>query len=377
MYLSPLMGPFPTQLAMWAVGLAGLVALGAVAGDGASNPDAASIVEHSSVSPRGYVVGRAATPPRIDGRPTEEAWSDAAWTAPFVNSKGPDLPAPEFRTRAKMMWDDRFLYIAATLEEPHVRASYTTRDTSVWRENAFEVFIDPTGDTHHYYEYQINARGTQWDLMLTKPYRDGGVPLSAWDIRGLKKGVAVQGTLNDPSDEDEGWSVELALPWSVLAEAAPGAERPQNGDQWRVNLTRMQWPVSVVDGEYVQDSTENETSVWSPIGRDGGYHKPERWGIVQFADADAGTGADTIDHRPNRAVEEALRTLYYRQLEVRAERGLYASTLSDLNASTVSIEDRSFEPTLEATQTMYEITAPGVNGTTVHIRHDGKVWTTE
>ncbi|PSQ71219.1 MAG: carbohydrate-binding family 9-like protein, partial [Bacteroidetes bacterium QH_1_64_81] len=42
-----------------------------------------------------------------------------------------------------------------------------------------------------------------------------------------------------------------------------------------------------------------------------------------------------------------------------------------------ALDDRAFDPTLQTTQTMYEITAPGENGTTVHIRHDGKVWTTE
>ncbi len=327
-------------------------------------------------NPRTYVLQRAPASPDIDGRLEDEEWQETEWTAPFVNNRGPDHDPPSVKTRAKMMWDEDFLYIAAELEEPDVRASFTTRDTSIWRENAFELFIDPTGDTHNYYEFQINARETRWDLLLTKPYRDGGRSLSAWDIRGLKMATDVQGTLNDPSDEDEGWTVELALPWSVLEEAAPGGRPPQDGEQWRLNLTRMQWPVSVVDGQYVQDSTGNESIAWSPHG-ERGYHTPERWGIVQFSQREVGREPVPVEVSPNESVKWALRQLYYRQQQFREAHDRFATTLSELEAGDISIPDRPFDPDLQATQTMYEITASGVDGSTVHLRQDGKVWTTE
>ena len=82
---------------------------------------------------------------------------------------GRDRPVPRFRTRAKLLWDDEALYIAAQLEEPDVWATLTKRDTTIFRDNAFEVFIDPDGDTHHYYELEVNALGTVWDLLLVKP----------------------------------------------------------------------------------------------------------------------------------------------------------------------------------------------------------------
>jgi hypothetical protein len=48
------------------------------------------------------------------------------------------------------------------------------------------VFIDPDGDTHNYYEQEINALGAEWDLMLNRPYRDRGNADCKWEIRGLK-----------------------------------------------------------------------------------------------------------------------------------------------------------------------------------------------
>ena len=66
----------------------------------------------------------------------------------------------------------------------------------------------------------INALGTGWDLLLPRPYKDGGRAVDRWEIPGLKSAVHVDGTINDPRDTDRGWSVELAFPWAVLGELA-------------------------------------------------------------------------------------------------------------------------------------------------------------
>jgi hypothetical protein len=361
------------------------VALGVLAAAGctdapSADPSPVPSAERRPFHPRTYAVARTPTAIQTDGRLTEAAWDAAPWTADFVDIRGGDAPTPRFRTRAKMLWDDRALYVAARLEEPDVWGRLTQRDTVLYYDNDFEVFIDPTGSTHHYYELEVNALETVWDLMLTKPYRDDGRALDAWDIRGLGVGVHVDGTLNDPSDTDEGWTVEIALPWAVLEEAAPGGRPPQAGDQWRLNFSRVQWPVTVVDGRYEKDldttkAHPEDNWVWSPQGAID-MHRPERWGVVEFVDATAGSGPHAVAEDPNRAVEWALRRLYYRQRTYRDENGRYASSLSALDADDLSLDDRAFEPTLRTTQTLYEITAPGANGTTVHIRHDGKVWTT-
>ena len=51
----------------------------------------------------------------------------------------------------------------------------TEHDSVIFQDNDFEVFIDPDGDNHNYYEIEINALNTEWDLRLPKPYRDGRV----------------------------------------------------------------------------------------------------------------------------------------------------------------------------------------------------------
>ncbi|MCP4571527.1 MAG: polyhydroxyalkanoate depolymerase [bacterium] len=239
---------------------------------------------------QGYACPRASGDVVIDGRLDDPAWQDAPWTAPFVDIEGDRKPAPRHLTRAKMLWTDHEFLFAAELAEPHLWATLTERDAIIFHDNDFEVFIDPDGDSHMYSELELNALNTVWDLLLVKPYRDGGPAVHAWDIPGLRTAVHLDGTVNDPSDTDQGWTVEIAIPWSVLVETTGAACPPVPGDRWRVNFSRVQWRLEVADGGY-RKVTDPETGkplpednwVWSPQ-REIAMHEPEHWGIVEFRD---------------------------------------------------------------------------------------------
>jgi len=236
-------------------------------------------------APKEYECLRAAEPIIVDGKLDDAAWANAPWSDDFLDIEGDTRPRPRFRTRAKMTWDDDYFYVAAQLDEPHVWATITQRDAVIFQDNDFEVFIDPNGDTREYYEFEINALNTGWDLFLPKKYKDGGKAVDSWNIEGLKTAVAIDGTLNDPSDEDHGWSVEIALPWKALAEYAHRPSPPQPGDRWRVNFSRVEWQVDVRDGKYVKIPGKREDNwVWSPQGMID-MHEPDRWGFVEFAPA--------------------------------------------------------------------------------------------
>ena len=231
-----------------------------------------------SAQPAQYECHRAAPAVKIDGHLDDAAWTKAAWTDFFVDIHGVDHPKPRFRTRAKMLWDDDYLYIAAELEEPDVWATLTAHDSVIFRDNDFEVFLNPTGDTLKYFEFEINALNTGWDLFLPKPYNKGGSADNSWEMPGYKSAVAIDGTLNDPHDRDKGWSVELALPWSAFVERS-GKGRPNPGDEWRINFSRVEWQV---DRKYEKlPGTKEDNWVWTPQGVVN-MHVPEKWGVVRF-----------------------------------------------------------------------------------------------
>lgn len=233
-------------------------------------------------APKSYECVRASRAIEIDGRLDDADWKAAPWTDYFVDIEGDAKPAPRFRTRVKMLWDDEYFYIAAEMEEPHVWATLTKHDSVIFHDNDFEVFIDPNGDTLEYYEFEINALNTGWDLFLDKPYRHGGKADNSWEIPGLRTAVHIDGTLNDPSDRDRGWSVEIAIPWKALAQYAHMSIPPRSGDEWRVNFSRVEWKHEVVNGKYQKlPNTKEDNWVWSPQGVIN-MHVPEHWGRVRF-----------------------------------------------------------------------------------------------
>jgi hypothetical protein len=329
---------------------------------------------------RHYVCYRASGPLEIDGRLDDAAWRAAGWSEAFVDIEGYERPAPEWRTRFKLLWDDGFLYIGAELEEPDIWATLTEREAVIYRENDFELFVDPDGDTHNYYELEINALGTVWDLFLAKPYRDGGEAESDWDIAGLRAVVSLGGTLNDPSDRDEGWTVELAIPFGALAEQVPGGGAPRDGGRWRVNFSRVQWPLEAVEGGYRKLSDpatgrplRERNWVWSPQGAVN-MHMPEMWGIVQFSDIVVGEGH--VSYRPpaDEDVRWALREVYYAQRSHYRTHERYTADPAELRVDLQRSDGSPLPVELIVSGAGFEATAPGNGRAVWHIRQDGRIW---
>jgi hypothetical protein len=294
--------------------------------------------------PRGYVCHRADGVIAIDGKLDDAAWQAVPWTEDFVDIEGALRPPPRYRTRVKMLWDNEYFYIAAELEEPHVQASFTKHDSYIFHEdNDFEVFVDADGTNHNYVELEMNALNTTWDLLLRKPYHAGGPAVDEYEIQGLRTAVQIQGTLNDPRDSDAGWTIEMAMPWTALGKRrAP----PRDGDQWRVNFSRVEWRFDVVDGQYrrVKDRREDNW-VWSPQGVVD-MHRPERWGYVQFSIAAPGAAAFRPD--PAGPAKHLLHRIYYAQASYHKENHYYAPSLAALGLERLTHESLAGPPHIEA-----------------------------
>ena len=246
----------------------------------------------------------------VDGRLDKPGWQKAPKSGRFV-----DLVSgvPGFLdTRMASLWDGDNFYVAFWLEEPNVRARLTARDSFVWTENDVEIFI---GGEDCYYEFQINALGTvyevfyiwqdahkkggrfdtpEFDLLKRRvdvlggfqdASRHGKHPRGArwafmdWDFPGLRTAVRVQGTMNDPSNIDKGWTVEVAFPWSgmrALAGSRPAP--PRDGDVWRMDFSRFELL------EYCGTKAEPHPG-WA-LNRHGVYdsHIPECFPFIHFSE---------------------------------------------------------------------------------------------
>jgi len=326
-----------------------------------------------AITPLGYVCYRASDL-NINGQLDEPAWQSAPWTSDFVDIEGDAKPKPRFRVRAKMLWDDEYFYVAAELEEPHVWGTLTQHDAVIFHDNDFEVFIDPDGDSHEYYEFEINALNTGWDLRLKKPYKDGGPALNEWEIPGLKTAVHINGTLNNPADTDVGWTLEIAFPWKVLTEFARRKSPPVEGEQWRVNFSRVEWLTDIVEGKYRKRPGKKEDNwVWSPQGIID-MHRPEKWGYVQFTREKTGTVAFVPD--PATDAKNQLHQIYYAQRDYRKRKGRWATSLGELtlSADPKTANAATFKTTLDGFEATAETKLPNGKTQRWHIRQDARIW---
>lgn len=318
-------------------------------------------------NPRSYICYKTTEPLVIDGILDEKSWQQAEWTQNFIDIEG--IVEPLYQTRAKLLWDDQYLYIAAELMEPHINGQLQQRDTVIFYDNDFEVFIDPDGDTHKYFEFEMNALNTVWDLLLVKPYRDGGPAVNTWNIAGLKSAVKIYGTLNDPSDVDEKWTVELAFPLQILKEG--GAGIPKNKDVWRIGFSRVEWQYEIVDGKY-KKKIDPQTGkpfpeynwVWSPQGLIN-MHYPEMWGFLQFSDLKPSEGKVQFTLSEDEKMKWELRKIYYFQKNYHARFKKYTSKLTELELIGLKINKLNYSFNLKATKSLF----------TAEIKSNKVIWT--
>ena len=252
----------------------------------------------------------------------------------------------------------------------------TKHDSVIFHDNDFEVFIDPDGDNHEYYEIEINALNTEWDLLLEKPYRDGGPAVDAWEIPGLKTATHVNGKINDAEGLDESWTVELAFPWKVLGERAHRPAPPGDGDQWRVNFSRVEWEHRVVGKGYQKVPNKPEANwVWSPQGAID-MHRPERWGYVQFSKEAPGPADFRPD--PSRPARDRLMAIYWAQKAYKDKHKAWADSLEALGLADQPPSPKLGPVRIHATPAGFEAEAsltpgPGELAQTWVIRQDSRI----
>ena len=242
------------------------------------------------ILPKHYIVNKINDEINIDGKDDELAWSNAIYTNDFIDIEGDKIPRQ--KTNVKMLWDDKFLYVFAKLYENHIWGDITKRDEVIYYNNDFEVFINPNDDVFSYGEIEINALGTEWDLFLNRPYRLKGKADSSWDINGLKSAVDINGTLNDPNDLDDYWTVEIAIPLKEIEKLNTSGkdEKVISGDVWRINFSRVNWDFEINNGVYSRKKENGKylpeyNWVWSPQGIIN-MHVPENWGYLVFSEND-------------------------------------------------------------------------------------------
>ena len=214
---------------------------------------------------------RATGPIKLDGRADEPAWAKAVVIDGFV-AYWAKRPA-RTRTKARLLWDDDYLYFHAEMEDTDLFADVREENGRTWENDVFELFFRPAESSPGYFELQVTPLNTHFNVFMLS--RGAGGPELFAANKGAfqwKTVVALDGTLNHRQDTDKGWSVEGRIPWSDFA---PTGGRPKPGDAWRFALCRY---------DYSKGFDSPDLSSCAPL-RALDFHRYEDYGRLRFLPA--------------------------------------------------------------------------------------------
>jgi len=216
----------------------------------------------------------------IDGSLDEAAWAHAMDVGDFsMPWLAADHRTPAQATRAKLLWDREHLYVAADMDDADLYADITAHDGTTWDNDVFEVFLKPAADKPAYYEFHVTPANTQFDLFL--PRRGHVNRFKALGEFGIESAVKLRGTLDVWTDRDQGWTVEMKIPWSSLMRTGG---RPEPGDEWRFALCRY---------DYDTSREEPELSTCAPLAKLN-FHRHEDYLPLLFRGPEATTAARPV-----------------------------------------------------------------------------------
>jgi hypothetical protein len=213
-----------------------------------------------------YEVKRASGRIVIDGKLDENAWKAAA-PVEFIFPWDFQTGAKQ-KTTARLLWDDDNLYVGYECEDTDITAQRTERDDPTYMDDAVEIFINPKpSQTAVYFGLEMNARAVLYDYLMS----NAQYAFKRFNLQGVQLASFIRGTLNLRGDKDQGWSLEVSIPWVNFEEIS---KRPAPGDIWTAALNR--W-----DGV----EPNRRLSMWSdPLQPTANPHVPARFGQLVFVE---------------------------------------------------------------------------------------------
>lgn len=178
----------------------------------------------------------------VDGRLDEESWHKAEAVSDFRQFEPREGEPASQRTEVRILYGAGNLYIGATLYDDQVEQIEQTlgRRDEYNRADWFMVSIDSYFDRRTAYSFGVNAAGVQFDAFRTSDGGGGGGPVppgmdTSWDAVWYSSARVT----------DNGWVVEMQIPYSMLRFAEKDLQRwgihfsrriPRNGEE-------SEWPL--------------------------------------------------------------------------------------------------------------------------------------
>jgi hypothetical protein len=151
----------------------------------------------------------------LDGEIDDPLWrGELASTGVMPSVDG----QPMTDSTVRLAWKGDRLYVLLYAADSDIHATQTANDVPLWTEDSFRIAFTLPGDPRARV-VTVSPLGTVTDAFV----RGEDVDVS-WSS-GVKLGHDLDGTPNDPRDDDEEWVIEMAIPLASLGLQGKAGER--------------------------------------------------------------------------------------------------------------------------------------------------------
>lgn len=195
-----------------------------------------------------YPCVRATSPIQMDGRLSDPQWQRAVIIRDFISPPNKLHPRARKATslaRARLMWNDKYLYYGIDLEDRDLWCHNRGYGEPFCEEDVAELFIKGSQSCPSYWEFHAEPSGAWRDYFIVRR-GCGGVQRAMEYHSGMIVRTHCRGTFGNYEDQDEGWSAEMAIPWAAF-KAWGGM--PKLGDLWTFMVARYDVSYYIEDGK--------------------------------------------------------------------------------------------------------------------------------
>ncbi|MCB0104655.1 MAG: carbohydrate-binding family 9-like protein, partial [Caldilineaceae bacterium] len=174
--------------------------------------------------PQEFAASFANSPPTIDGKLDDPAWTKAELIDQFYVYQSGGTPAAS-PGKMRILWDAMNLYVGMELSDTNILPSSVTKgihghDQALYEGDVIELFIRESRSSPKYFEFEWSPTGDVFDARFDQVRF--GPPGTNFES-GVVSAVSVNGTLDNTQDIDTGWTVEAKIPLSAFAPIASGS----------------------------------------------------------------------------------------------------------------------------------------------------------
>ena len=223
-----------------------------------------------------YKISKAREPVIVDGKMDEASWKNAEVVS-FNYFFRRDKPVDKQKTKFRMLWDDKNLYLFYECEDTSLTARETRFDGPTYLDDCAEFFCVPVPDSlYMHFGFEINITKVKFDyIVLWKYYNQRTFFLNGYNPE-YEVGVTYDGTLNNDTDIDKGWSMEFAIPikaFTNMDQVTPA----RAGARWAFQAVRQ-------DRNKVDDRFRSTSTLFPTYDPRDDVHPPKRFGLMEFTD---------------------------------------------------------------------------------------------